>query len=414
MSARSAMQWPRAVGFGLLLMVLAVAAGRLVLGAELSLRAGLLRSWSLISTGAFATMLPHVLLPDDRLPLNQLLNRSPGALLRDQAGRWGRWVAVFGMPAVVLAFYAPGAWGQALAAKSAMGAQNVLTIVGVGGYSLLRYMTVGPRLQAWHEGHAGQWYHAMREEQGAAFAVPPGLVPTMFTTARIMLVGLAALLIAAALRQAGCVGAALVPGGLLVGVVGFQLWRAQRGYDRPYYSTNAAYNELLGGSTEQAAAREPVTMAALYWVPARWRPATWASLRQLDRMLPLGRFVLLGHVLLWVLAARGMAGPLIEGYLLLFVLAQNSACVLLTRDRAAPPAFQLTMQSVVDWGMTRLFVNLRWTAPLILSLSLLALFDRSFGGADVMFWTGLDLAAAAIAAGLTTMATEAAARRRYT
>ena len=413
MPVRSAPSWPRTLAFGLLLVVLGVAAGRLVLGADLALRAGLLRSWSLISAAAFATMLPHVLLPDDHLPLNQLLNRAPAALLRDQAGRWSRVVLLFVAPAVVLAFYAPGGWAEALSVKSAILAQNLLLIAGVGGYSLHRYMTVGVRLQAWHEGRAGQWYHAMREEQGAAFAVPPGLVPTLFTTARIMIVGLATILISEALRQAGFANAALIQALVLVGGASLQLWRRRAAYDRAYYSTNAAYNELLGGSAEQAAAREPVTMAALYWVPTRWRPATWASLRQLDRILPLGRFVLLGHVLLWVLAARGTTGPLIDGYLLLFILAQNGACALLTRDRAAPPAFQLTMQSVFDWGMTRLFVNLRWTLPLVLSLSLIAVFDRNFGAYDVLFWAGLDVAAAMVAAVLATFATEAATRRRY-
>ena len=187
----------------------------------------------------------------------------------------------------------------------------------------------------------------------------------------------------------------------------------RRTFDRAYYSTNAFYGEVLGGGPGGVAVREPVALETLYWVPTRWRPATWASLRQLDRMLPLGRFVLIGHVLFWALAFQNVSGPLIHSYLLLMVLAQNGACLLLSQRVAAPPAFQITMQAPLDWAITRFFVNLRWALPLALSLSLVALFDADLLWADVLLWTGLDLLVAGLLAAGVTYRTEGVVRRRY-
>lgn len=402
------------LAYGLLLVLLGIAAARLVTGADLALRVGLLRTWSLFSAGAFATMLPHVLLPDDRLPLYQLLNRSPAQLLGDQLGRWSAVLLLFAAPAAVLAFYDPGGWMRDGAAKTLMLGQNLLAIVGMSGYSLARYMAMGATLQDWHEGRAGQRYRTMKGETGVGFDLPPGLVPTLFATARIMMVAFTVVIVAAVLRTSVGAMTALLPGLVLSASVGLQLLRRRSAFDRAYYSTNAVYGELLGGGDGYAEAREPVTMAALYWVPSRWRPATWANLRQLDRVLPLGRFVVLGHLLLWVLAARGMGAPIIAGYLLLFIIAQNGACALLVRRRAAPSGFQLAMQSVFDWVMTRFFVNLRWTLPFGLSLTVIALFDAGFGFRDVLFWTGLDVGAALGAAGLATYSAERTTRRRYT
>jgi len=142
----------------LLLTVLCYAAMQLGAEAPYELRTGLLRYWTILSTAALAMAVPHVLLPDARVPLLQLLNRAPGRLLVYQAGRWAPVIALFVVPAALLAFYDPGQWGRDAAAKGVQLIGHLLIIVGTGMYSLMHYATLGARSQAWQEGRAGQWY----------------------------------------------------------------------------------------------------------------------------------------------------------------------------------------------------------------------------------------------------------------
>lgn len=404
--------WLERAAYVVLLLVLVLGAAQAAVGADAALRSGLVRYWAMISGAVFAVALPHLLFPDARRPMHQILNRPPGQLLQRQLRTVVPLGGLLGVPVLVLAAYDPGAFGQQIVAKSAIAVRGLMTVVAAGAYGLGCYLAMGPTLQAWHEGRAGRWYQSAKEETGHGLDMPPGLVPALFTTGRIVLV-VVAVVIAAAYAEQVALGAGLVPGGLFLAGASLRLRRLRRTFDRAYYSTNAFYGEVLGGSAGATAAREPVALETLYWVPARWRPATWASLRQLDRMLPLGRFVFVGHVLFWALAFQNVPATFIYSYLLLLVLGQNAAGLLLSQRAAAPPAFQITMQSPLDWAVTRFFVNLRWALPLVLSLSLVAFFDAHFQWADVLWWMGLDLLAAALVAAGVTYRTEGAARRRY-
>jgi hypothetical protein len=163
----------------------------------------------------------------------------------------------------------------------------------------------------------------------------------------------------------------------------------------------------------QAREREPVPFDTLYWVPARWQPAAWASLRQLDRVLSLGRLVAVAHLVLWVLCIQAAPPDAVAGYLLLVFALQNAACAALVTGDAAPPPFQLSLQSAFDWWGTRTFVNLRWIAPHAASLGLVALFDSTYGWTWVALWLGVDALFALAAAGIATFATEGRLRSLY-
>lgn len=399
----------------LLLGVLCYVAALLGAAVDIDVRTGLLRYWSLLSAGALATAFPHVLLPDRRVPLLQMLNRSPARLLIYQVGRWAPVVGLFVVPAALLAFFDPGRYGQDLVVKGVRLVEHLLVIAGAGAYSFAQYVTIGARSQAWQDGRKGQWYRSVKTHgpAGSQFAVPDGLVPALLVTGRVFIVALAAVIAAAYLEPLAAGLVAWGPGAILCAVAAVRIGQARGAYDRHFYHTNAFYREVLGGGGAYVQARSPITYDAVYWVPHRWRPATWASLRQLDRVLPLGRLVALGHGLLWMLFLQGVGPTVITAYLLLFIVAQNAACYMLTRPALAPSAFQVAHQSPFDWGMTRFFVNLRWALPFALSLLVVALFDRTFGLGDVLFWTGLDVAVALGSAVLVTWAHEGTVRRRY-
>lgn len=367
--------------------------------------------WALAGAGLFAVAPPNVLLPDPNVPVVQLLNWSPTRLLRYQLFRLGPLVLLVVVPAVLIAYTDPAGPFQHLGAKGAALGQSLLLLLGAALDSFVHFVTIGQRSQAWHEGRAGQWYASTVEETGHGVSLPRGLVPALYATTRCFVVSIAAVVASAAGTQAGSLLLAWGPGLALLGWAVVRLVRHRAAYDRHFYHTTAFYAEVLGGGTMAAGDREPVPYHALYWVPARWRPATWASLRQLDRRLPLGRLVAIAHLGLWLLCIQGVAPALVSGYLLIVFTAQVAACGLLVTTAAAPRPFQRALQSSVDWFATRTFVNLRWLVPHAGSLALVALFSATYDASWVLTWAGVHVALSAVAAGVVTLAAEGSRRR---
>ncbi|PQJ35152.1 hypothetical protein BSZ35_11585 [Salinibacter sp. 10B] len=355
---------------------------------------------------------PNVLLPDPNATTLQLLNWSPTRLLRYQLGRFGPLLGLAVLPAVLIAFVDPAAPLRHLGAKATALGQAVLLMVGTAGDSFAHFAGLGPRSQAWQEGQAGQWYGRAVEERGQGISLPRGLVPALFATTRCFVVALIAVLLTGAGAQAGSGLWTWGPGLVLLGWAGVRLWRARAAYDRHFYHTTAFYEEVMGGGTLQLDGREPLPIDALYWVPSRWRPAVWASLRQLDRRLPLGRLVALAHAGVWLLCIRGTDSALVAGGLVLLFLAQTATCALLTAPTAAPLSFQRTLQSVSDWMATRTFVNLRWLPAHVGSLVIIVLFDDAYGMTWVLTWSTVHVTLAFGAAVAATVAHEGWGRFR--
>lgn len=401
---------PRRLAYGLLLAVLCGAAASLGLGSGPAERAAALRLWALAGAGIFAVAPPNVLLPDPNTTMLQRLNWPPHRLLRYQGGRMGRLVGLVAVPAVVLAFFAPAAPFQNLGARAAALGPALLLVLGTAADSFAHFATLGARSQAWQEGRKGQWYARAVEEKGQGVSLPRGLVPALFATTRCFVVGLGAVIVSAAGAQAGLPSVTWGAGLVLLGWAAVRLRRRRPAYDQHFYQTTAFYEEVLGGGVD-ATERAPVPYDALYWAPPRWRPATWASLRQLDRRLPLGRLVGLAHAGLWLLCVRGAPPALVTGALGTLLVAQTATCGLLATPATAPPSFQLTTQSMADWIGTRTFVNLRWAAAHAGSLALIVLLDDTYGWAWAAAGIGGHAALSAGAAAVTTLVHEGQARR---
>ena len=398
------------LAYGLLLGVLSVAALLLAAGTDPETRAAGLRLWALAGAGVFAVAPPNVLFPDPNVSMLQRLNWSPLRLLRYQARRLGPLVLLAVVPAVLVAYGDPDGPLQHLGVKTVALGQGLLLIGGTALDAFVHFATLGARSQAWHEGRAGQWYARAVEEQGQGISLPRGLVPALFATTRCFAVGVGVVVATAAAAANGLHGLAWAPGLLLVGWAGVRLWRSRSAYDRHFYHTTAFYAEVLGGGTVAATDREPVPYDALYWVPSRWRPATWASIRQLDRRLPLGRLVAVAHLGLWLFCIRGGASAFITGYLTLVFIGQVAACAVLGTSSAAPRPFQRALQSMGDWIGTRTFVNLRWLGPHMGSLALVVLLGDAYGWAWVGTWAAVHVGLSVAGATVVTLATEGSVR----
>lgn len=402
------------IAYLLLLALLCYVALLLAGDVTLPARAALMRVWALLATAVFAVAVPHVLLPAADAPLLQLLNRPPQALLRHQLRPWVPVVLLFALPCVLLAFYDPGRWAEAPGRKALILLEGLTVVLGMGLYSFYRYMTIGQVSQAWQEGRRGGWYRRLKENTTTPLVLPDGLVPALLATSRLFIAGV--LVIAAEAYTGRLVAVALgwVPGLVLLAWAGGRLLQAGRAYDRHFYSTNAFYTEIFrSAGGVRASEQEPIPYRAVYWVPRRWRPHAWAGLRQLDRKLPLGRLVALGHCALWILFYQDAAAEVVAAYLLLLITAQNAVVYLLAAEAFAPLPFQVLLQSPAGWTLTRFFINLRWAFPLLLSLGVVALFEASFALREVLLWTALDVLAAWLTAFAATFRAEMRYHRRF-
>lgn len=372
-----------------------------------------LRYWSLLGMAVFAIAAPHVLLPDRELRLMQRLNRSPEKLLRHQLGQWKPVVWLFILPTLLLAFWDPGRFAENLDDKAIHFASTVLLLLGLSIYSFLSYVRIGPVSQSWQEGSRGDWYRTMKENSPGGFAVPEGMVPAMLATQKVFGLSIVTLVASAYLGQSVEPSLMLVPGMTLTLWTLYSMRSGARQHDHAYYATNAFYGEVFrsaGGL--RTSAREALPFRSVYWCPRRFRSHLWALLNQFDRKLPLGRLMAVAHALLWVLFYIDATSVTVTAYLILLIATKNAASHVLTRPDLAPLPFHLGRQPVFGWVITRFFVNLRWTLPLLASLLIVALFDPALSYAHALGWALVDAAVGFATAILFTFRTEYRYRRR--
>ncbi|MEL6443067.1 MAG: hypothetical protein AAFU38_01040 [Bacteroidota bacterium] len=393
--------------------VLAYVAALAVEGADLAARAYALRYVGLLVAGGVAIAVPHVLFPDPETEALHLANPSPAALLRRVVRRWGAVVVATAVPLAVLPLGALGTASGSLVAVRV--AEAILFGVGLGLYALGRYADLGARSQAWGEGQAGHLYRRYKAAApGFAFLVPNGVVPGLFTTGRIFLVGSAAVIVATALDGRGLGLWSWTPSLVLLALALARLLRLRAAFDAAFYHTHAFYAEAFAEpDVVLAEGRAAAPYDAVYWMPSALRPPTWATLTQLDRTLPLGRFVFLALALLAVLFLIDAPAQTLTVALGAFVVLKNAALLRVVGRGIAPAPFDLWMQQPSAWVWVRFGLSARWAFPLALLLVLAVWLDPNTTWAMTGGWIALDLLAAAVFALAATLRTEVAYRRQF-
>lgn len=375
--------------------------------ATLGERASAVRGWGFWVAAICGITLPHILFPDKRLHMVQVAN-PPGALLfRYQAWRLRWFAGGLAFTYLIFAFYDPLAPLSDLGAKALLLLEGTLFLGGMLGYALVSYSLIGERSQQWAEGTKGGWYRSLNENM-PLFLVPVRLVPSMFVTGRIVLVGSAAIILGATGKAEWLAGvlplvlAAIRAPGLL------------RRYDRHFYHTSAFYDETFraAGSGTMGDLRV-LPYDATYWVPSRWRTNVWGSLTQLDRRLPMGRVMIPALLLFWGLHLREFEEGTINAFLALLLVAKNCALYLTVTPQFAPLPFQASMGTSFDWWGVRFFMNMKWTFPLAAALAVVVGFSDRHGILYLLGWTGLDLLLALVSALILTYLHEFQFRKQY-
>lgn len=373
----------------LLLMFLAYISINLSAEATLDERRRLLVYAVMFACGVFATALPSALIPDPTLSTQQLFNTSPSELLTNQVKRWKAWIASVCLPVLLIALVDLSGPGTALLNKGIWVISHVLTITAMGVYSLCVYFSIGPVSQKWQEGSKGRWWNNVLEVNPVL--PPSGLVPAMSSTARVFGVGV--LITMASMILERDVHAYLTPiPGLLMLIWSLRKLRVLRkDFDRFYYHTNAFYSEFLRTGSFTSQVKETTPYGGLYWVPSRWRPHTWASLVQLERALPIGRFVVVAIVFLWILSWRNASPATLTAYLALLIVGKNLSVLVFSRPILAAPLLTRVMQSTFHWGMTRGFVNLKWSLSLAVGFLPMIWLDTALDWQTASLWVLADI-----------------------
>ncbi len=391
----------RAASLALVALVLAGLAATAADGLDAEGKGRLVRYIGILISAGLAVGAPHLLFPDPDLRRLQLSNPDARALLRRQLGRWLPVVAVLAVPAVVV-----GASVSAL-----LVAEGVLSIVALGLFTWVRTATLGLRVRAWERGEAGAGYRRFtRAAPAFRFQVPDELVPSFALTAQVFLAG--SVLSIAGRAVGDGVGTLVAPLALLALAV--VLVARQRGaWDRVFWTSNGVWSDAFLQSAGPQEGREPIAFDAVYWAPRSVRARVWAGLVSLDRRFPLGRVAALGLALVvGVHAAEAGVGVRVAA-LALYVLVVNGAVALTARPDVLPDERAHRQGSALGWAVARTLMNLRWLPPLAITLALLAWLTDNVPWQMVVAWSLVDLAAAALIAGLVTAASTLRLRRTY-
>lgn len=383
---------PNRILFGLLLGVVIYFSLSASSGETLDARKTIMGYCTLFACGLFATSLPNALIPDALLSFHQLVNTPPTQLLRNQFSRWTPWIGSMLIPPVLIAFYEPGAWTEELGSKLLLVIANLATVFAMGIYSFCFYYSIGPKAQHWQEGTAGGWYDKLVAfDPRLEVPLPRGLIPALTATSRIFMLGVAVVIAQLYLaRDAGIIHT-LWPGLVILAWSVYKFKSLQQTFDAAYYHTNAFYREIFQRGSLRTEERAAIAYDAVYWVPSKWRSHAWMNLVQLDRVMPIGRFLTIGMVILWVMIWQGVNPTYVTSYILLLISIKNLASLALSRQDLNPSAFQHLFQSRIDWSLTRFFINIRWTLPLFIGMISLAWLHPSFSIDAAIMWTSLDI-----------------------
>lgn len=379
------------VMFALICLLLFWFTASLSWGADLSERTVVLRYFCFVLSGFFAFAVPHLRFPDPSRHIIQSMNLTPEGLFSYTLRTFMPVFLLLSGCIFLIAFLDFNSPFTNIPGKLSLFLSGMIFTVAVGLASIIWYGKIGASSQEWQEGSKGKGFLDSLSKIGMVSAVPPGSFPSLFATTGITTLGMMLVVSGAWLTQ--FMPFALteaLPSAILLIYVLYHARMVIPEFDRHFYHTNAFYQELFLNPKSVREGREPVTCEALYWVPPRWKPAVWFSLLQLDRKQPMGRILVIAHLILWTFFYSGAGDVLINLYLFALILGKNLLVYRLIGKHFAPPLFQLQLLPPSNWIPVRFFVNLRWLPLLALSLWLISLVSARVDFDFIFYWLIVD------------------------
>ncbi len=318
-------------------------------------------------SGVFAFILPYISFPDRNSKLWQIANLSRKQLFHRYLEHHRSVLLAAGAVVLVTAL------ADSLGITNEMVGQFVLLtygmffMIGIYLFSASRYLSIGRESQQWQEGVKGRKVRKRMADM-AKYPMDPGSIPSLIASVVIALTGMLAVVIGAfAFSIGGVVAESAI--GLLLFLWGMKSSARKRGQaDRHFYETNAFFGEFFGVSSGAQASREAVKVDQLWWIPGRWKAHGWAFMTQMDRKMPAGRFIAVGHLLIWVLAYQDVGRTLLIACWALFAVAHHGLLMLTMNEAVAPKWWLRNLDSPLHWIFSRFWAQVRWVLPLAFSM----------------------------------------------
>ncbi len=320
-------------------------------------------------SGIVAFSAPYLLFPDEKAPLIQLGNLGNRPLIQYLFARlapilWPVFLLIF-----VILFGDLSTPGSYLGLKLTHFLSGSFLFGAIVLFAISRNIKAGSASQFWKESEKGK---KIRQNAADYFKYPldPGSIPSLINTILITLFGAIPILI-------GTVLSGIYPPiaeSLLMAVVFFIAVRSfysQRGnIISNYYATNAFFREFFGANMKGEEVSEKRTVEQLWWVPAPIGMHVWQFLVQLDRVIPAGRVVFSGHVVMLFLAYQQPdAGFLLVAWIL-FALLHHLFMLMTYRKEISPGWLHGWLASPATWFTARFWMQLRWILPLLIGMNL--------------------------------------------
>jgi len=336
--------------------------------------------------GIIAFILPYISFPDPGSKLFQVANYSPSRLLWEYIYRhqavWGTGFVLITVTAVADSRGLTYVFGEQLLLLL----YGMLFIAGIYLYASYRYLKIGKDSQAWQEGDRGRKVRIQFAEI-VKYPIDPGSIPSLISSVLIAVTGMMAVVIGAmAYGLAGMWGEIGIA--LLLFLFGLNRnMAARKEADRFFYQTNAFFSEFFGVASGPGAGREPLKVEQLWWIPSRWKARGWGLMLQMDRKLPAGRFIAVGHLFIWVLAFQDTSETVLLISWGIFAALHHGLLLLTANPAIAPKWWLRQLDKPAHWVLSRFWIQVRWLLPLMFSMSIMKLFFALFE------WTDLGLIA---------------------
>lgn len=338
-------------------------------GADLTDKTVSLHYLLLFLTALFSFATPYLLFPDSNSRLIQLANYS-GTLLRSYLiHRWIRWVWPLFLLMLVMMSVDLLSFHCFLVEKLFTLFSGILFLIALSLFSNERYLKSGEKSRYWKESEKGQRLRKIVADL-LKYPIDPGSIPTLLNTILILTTGSAVLLIGFVLNQSAGSYAELLWMLLVTAGIFIRSGRSET-YLRAYYSGNAFFAEFFGSNLRRGGVEgQGREVHQLWWVPVTLKPHVWQFLIQLDRQIPAGRVVAAGHALIWFAAyQRPDAGSLLFLWAL-FALMHHFFLFFTLREEMSPRWLHRWLAGQTVWYFSRVWVQLRWILPLLVSMNL--------------------------------------------
>lgn len=314
---------------------------------------------------AFIT--PYLLFPDRYISLVQLGNLSSNSVLNHLFRRMG---ILFSLSLVFIAMICFGDFVQPLSdlpAKLFYFLTGSIFFCGLFAFSISRYIKSGLQSQFWKESERGL---EMRRQMGEYFKYPldPGSIPSFLNTILTGALGMIGVSLGALLYDSFGLIYEGIPA-LIIGIAGVYSIRTLMPDIIPhYYATNSFFREFFGETISKEETSSQVQVYQLWWVPGQLKSHVWAMLVQLDRKVPAGRVLIVGHILVWLLSYQNPGSELMFSAWILFAVLHHTIILISMSKEYAPAWLQRWIGSDTEWIFVRAWIQIRWILLLAVSM----------------------------------------------